>query len=330
MMHERKAVAMRAVFAAGLLAVALTAFPAAAGDPVAAANGPACDAARPFYWEIGDVDGVIVSGQVGGRTYDRDTRMDLASASKWVLGAYAYQRYGGVPPQGVHDALRMLSGYKSFNPILCTLASTVKGCFDMPGNHYQVPDLVGKFYYSGGNTQYAASDADLLDLGDYTTARLTAEIQSALGTTMEYQYPALPAALEGSAAEYAQFLRRLMKPPADGGLVMHDYLGHDTVQTVPCPPGHSGCAAGGSIQWSYGDHYWVEDNPVAGDLGGGTILGPGDGAYSSAGALGFYPWISADKRLYGIVARRGLLGTAFRDSVACGQAIRYAYTGYTP
>jgi hypothetical protein len=332
MRYTNSNIAMRRWFAAGLLCIAMAAFPAVAGDPVAAAaaaNGPACSAARPFYWEIGNANGVLASGQVGV-VYNRNTRMNLASASKWILGAYAYERYGGVPPAGVHDALRMLSGYKNFNQALCALAPTVKGCFNMIGNNTQVPALVGKFFYSGGNSQYVARDAGLLGLGDYTTAQLTAEIQLTLGTTMEYQYPALSAGLEGSAAEYADFLRRLMKPPASGGLVMHDYLGYDTVPTQPCPSGHSGCAAGGTIDWSYGDHYWVEDNAVAGDLGGGTILGPGDGAYSSAGAWGFYPWISADRQLYGIVARRGLLGTAFRVSTTCGQAIRYAYTGYMP
>lgn len=321
------------LLAAGALSLAAASLPALAADPLAAtaaANGPACTAARPFYWEIGDTSGVIVSGQVGGTTYNRNTRVNLASASKWPLGAYVLERYAGAPPAAVRDATFMLSGYKPFNQALCVLATKVKGCFNMIGNNVQDPDVVGEFYYSGGNSQYVAASPALLDLGEYTTAQLTAEMQLTLGTTMSYQYPALPAGLQGSAAEYAEFLVRLMTPPASGGLVMHDHLGVDTIPTLPCPPGESGCTAAGTVAWSYGYHYWIEDNAVAGTFPNGSVVGPGDGAYSSAGAYGFYPWISADKGLYGIVSRRALLGTAYQASGTCGQAIRYAYTGYTP
>ncbi|WP_165967378.1 hypothetical protein [Luteimonas aestuarii] len=325
----------RRLLAAGVLAMAAFSSSALAGDPLAAtaaANGSACTAARPFYWEIGDVGGPLVSGQVGGTLYNRNSRMNLASASKWPLGAYILERYAGAPPPAVRDAAFMLTGYKPFNQLLCTLAPTVKGCFNMIGNNVQDPGAVGEFFYSGGNSQYVAASPSLLDMGDFTTAQLTAEVQLTLGTTMEYQYPALPAGLEGSAAEYAEFLIRMMTPPASGGLVMHDHLGVDTIPTLPCPPGQSGCTAAGTVAWSYGYHYWIEDNATAGQFNPplSPVVGPGDGAYSSAGAWGFYPWISADKSLYGIVARRGLLGTAFRASAICGQAIRYAYTGYTP
>ncbi|MCR6663608.1 MAG: hypothetical protein NVV60_10815 [Luteimonas sp.] len=337
-MHARhvkyRTTLLRRLMVATALLASSWVMPAMAADPVAAtaaANGPACTAARPFYWEIGDVGGPVVSGQVGGTLYNRNSRMNLASASKWPLGAYVLQKSGGSPSPAVRDASLMLAGYKSFNQALCVLAPTVNGCFNMLGNNVQVPGLVGDFFYSGGNSQYLAASPALLNLGSFTTAQLTAEMQITLGTTMEYQYPALPAGMEGSAAEYADFLIRLMKPPASGGLVMHGHLGVDTVPTLPCPAGHSGCSAGGSLEWSYGHHYWVEDNAVPGQFNaGGPVIGPGDGAYSSAGAWGFYPWISADKSLYGIVARRGLLGTAFRASAICGQAIRYAYTGYTP
>jgi len=318
---------------ATLLAAACLPFAAHAGDPVAAAaaaNGAACTDARPFYWEVGDVNGVVASGQVGGTTYNRNTRMNLASASKWPLGAYVFERYGGVPPTAIREALQMKSGYSQFSPLLCPLSPKVKSCFNIIGNNTQDTGLIGKFYYSGGNSQYVAASPALLNLGEFTTAQLTAELQTTLGTTMSYQYPALPAGLQASAAEYAAFLVKLMKAPANGGLVMHDYLGVGIVPTLPCPAGHSGCTAAGTVAWSYGDHYWVENNTVTGQFPNGSVIAPGDGAYSSAGAYGFYPWITADLESYGIVARRALLGTAYQASGVCGQAIRYAYTGYTP
>ena len=321
------------------VSVALLGVPAfaSAGDKAAAkaaANGSACASAQPFYWEIGDTGGVIVSGQVG-TLYDRDTRMNLASASKWPFGAYVLERYNGVPSGTVEDdlirdALRMLTGYKSFNQLLCTLSPKVSSCFNWAGNHTQDPAAVGVFYYSGGNDQYAAADEDLLGLGNYTTAQLNAEVQGTLGITLDYQYPAIAGGMEGSAGEYAEFLKKLMKAPEDGGLVMHDYLGLYGVDTQPCPSGLSGCSPGGTVPWHYSFNYWIEDSATSGELPNGTTVAPGDGAYSSPGAYGFYPWITADVSSYGLVARRSLLGTAYQVSLVCGQAIRYAYEGYTP
>ena len=60
----------------------------------------------------------------------------------------------------------------------------------------------------------------------------------------------------------------------------------------------------------------------------------GDGSFSSPGLYGFYPWIDASKRYYGIVAREdtnpaGLSGPAatsnYWQSVLCGQAIRKGF-----
>lgn len=317
----------------GISPVAVSGDSAAA---IAAANGAACQDARPFYWEIGNVNGPLVSGHVDGPlglvTYHRNTRMNLASASKWVLGAYMMEVDGGVPPAHQREAAMMLTGYNNFNSALCQLSLTVGGCFyNIIGNDKHSTAADGSFFYSGGNSQYLAASPALLDLGDMTTAQLSNEIQTVVGTTMTYQYPAVSAGLKGSAAEYADFLVRLMTPPAQGGLIMHDYLGVARVATLPCPTNASGCSPAGTVAWTYGYEYWVENNVQSGLLTpGGPPVGPGDGAYSSPGAWGFYPWISHDQSLYGIVARRGLSPTAFRKSALCGMAIRYAFTGYTP
>jgi len=50
----------------------------------------------------------------------------------------------------------------------------------------------------------------------------------------------------------------------------------------------------------------------------------GDGAFSSAGAFGFYPWIDAGRRYYGVIARRDSAGEGY-DSARCGRLIRKAW-----
>jgi hypothetical protein len=58
----------------------------------------------------------------------------------------------------------------------------------------------------------------------------------------------------------------------------------------------------------------------------------GDGAFSSPGALGFYPWIDASKRWYGILARRapGPEGNQGYLSARCGRQIRKAWITGVP
>ena len=68
----------------------------------------------------------------------------------------------------------------------------------------------------------------------------------------------------------------------------------------------------GDFHYSLG--HWVEDDPLA-----------GDGAFSSAGAFGFYPWIDATRAFYGILARHDLTGDAGNKSVLCGSLIRKAW-----
>jgi hypothetical protein len=73
------------------------------------------------------------------------------------------------------------------------------------------------------------------------------------------------------------------------------------------------------LAWHYSYGHWVEDEP-----------GTGDGAFSSPGKFGFYPWIDASKTYYGIVAREdltpgGTIQTApYYQSALCGRAIRKA------
>ena len=68
-----------------------------------------------------------------------------------------------------------------------------------------------------------------------------------------------------------------------------------------------------SESWHYSIGHWVEDDPKI-----------GDGAFSSAGAFGFYPWIDAGKTSYGVIGRMAAEGSGF-DSAKCGRLIRKAW-----
>lgn len=67
------------------------------------------------------------------------------------------------------------------------------------------------------------------------------------------------------------------------------------------------------LSWDYSLGHWVESDPVA-----------DDGAYSSAGAFGFYPWIDKTKTYYGVLARQGKPGSG-DGSATCGGLIRKAW-----
>ena len=62
----------------------------------AAASDPACSRSRlgDFYWEIGDATRVLASGAQGGDV-NAQTVFPIASASKFIFGAYVLQRKGG-------------------------------------------------------------------------------------------------------------------------------------------------------------------------------------------------------------------------------------------
>jgi len=73
-------------------------------------------------------------------------------------------------------------------------------------------------------------------------------------------------------------------------------------------------SSGANESWHYGLAHWIEDDAVV-----------GDGAFSSAGAFGFYPWIDATRTIYGVLARRGTAGNAGYNSAQCGRLIRKAW-----
>ena len=70
--------------------------------------------------------------------------------------------------------------------------------------------------------------------------------------------------------------------------------------------------------WHYSIGHWVEDDPNS----------HGDGAFSSPGMYGFYPWIDATKAFYGIISRENMTGSGLQQGYAsaqCGRLIRRAW-----
>lgn len=295
----------------------------------ASPNGPAaakttatsnatCAAIAPFYWEVGDTSGVVASGTTGTGAIQQSTSLNIASASKLWWGAYVVETHRSDLTQIDLPSMEMQSGRTSFGD--CQGVTTVDACCAKAGldggTNCQVNEGdVGYFYYSGGHFEgYAQS---LMLGGDDDTA-LTAAYTGALGSELTFSFtqPQPAGGMKMSAAVYGQFLRKILA----GGLAIHDHLGDNAVCTLPaaCPKAHYSPSP---LAWHYSYGHWVEDEPTT-----------GDGAFSSPGKFGFYPWIDASKTYYGIVAREDLLpgngtieGAPYYKSVLCGRAIRKAF-----
>lgn len=278
-----------------------------------------CVGIRPFYWEIGDRVSALASGSVarpGSPSVSSNDVMSIASASKWLYSTYYLQRtQGALTPTDI-EFLTFRSGYSSL--FTCLGATTVGECLTLDNGHGSTngaynPTSAGKFDYNGGHMQRHASE---VGLGALDEAGLAAELKSQLGADVELAFgqpqPAGGALM--SADAYAKVLRKILA----GTLLMNSALGTHAVCTDPasCSQAVSTPSPKGE-QWHYSLGHWVEDDPVV-----------GDGAFSSTGAFGFYPWIDRSKTYYGVIARLDLLGAV--DSVACGRLIRKAWITGSP
>lgn len=319
---------MPRLIASGALLLALLPLPGAAGGrddaprataATAVANtAAACRPIQPFYWEIGDRNGRLAGATAGGDAPGAETVMPVASASKWFFGAYVAQLRKGRLSDADIRALSMRSGYAGLQYGACIRllpkrqqAETVAECLQSRGNDAFTAADVGRFYYNGGHFQHdAAVD---LGLGAMNSAALHDEIAREVGTDIRFSYdsPQLAAGISISAAEYAKFLRKLLR----GELALGALLGADAVCTNPktCPTAVS-TPVPAQESWHYSLAHWVEDDPQV-----------GDGAYSSPGAFGFYPWIDAGKTTYGVLARHEVGAKAYYKSVQCGREIRKAW-----
>lgn len=300
--------APRAWAAALLLATAL---PALAAPDIQAAkrvldSAPVCQNLGDYYWEIGDAKGVIASGSKGTRVQARNP-LPIASASKWIFGAFVAESTKGHLSPAQVQALEMGSGFDSFNPFFCRGAKNIEECLGRRNNGHQDPAKVGVFNYNEGHDAKLAVDLGLGQL-DLQSLALTWNATLNSGNDIHFLSPEPAGGLSMSPAAYGDFLRRLL----GGKLQLSRYLGYQPVCTdaASCP----GKAAHSPVPraWHYSLNHWVEDDPQ------------GDGAFSSAGAFGFYPWISADKRYYGIFARLAIQPKSGVVSANCGIAMRAA------
>jgi hypothetical protein len=280
----------------------------AAATATAQSSTNDCAAVRPFYWEIGTRESLKASGSVGSGVTAR-TRLPYASASKWLYGAYVVQRRQGVLTAGDIQMLTFRSGFTTLKG--CEPTQSVDVCL-ASGNNGQYNALTdGRFYYNGGHMQKHAS---MIGLGAMNNAGLASAMSAQLGSDIAigYSQPQLAGGGVGTSETYARFLRKLL----GGQLRLGGMLGSSPVCTnpatcgvdqalyTPVPPQES---------WSYSLGHWVESDPLV-----------GDGAFSSPGAFGFYPWIDAGRSFYGILARAVPNGA--RGSALCGRQIRKAWS----
>jgi hypothetical protein len=284
-----------------------------------ASSGAACSGLDSgFYWEVGDVNAPIASGSVG-TAYAADTVMPIASASKWIFGAYVVERFKDNLANVDFQAMTMRSGYVSFNDGTCGPNMSIDACSAVGSNGMLTPSQVGRFHYDGAHfLHYSAESVDAggLGLGAMKPPAFTDELKSYLGTELDFAYatPDPAGSIRTSAAVYGQFLRKVLA----GQLAISQHLGDGKVCTLAgpdCPDAVAGGSPAAPYAWHYSYGHWVEDDPSA-----------GDGAFSSPGAHGFYPWIDASRSYYGVLARDVTsMGLISKESVLCGQAIRRAF-----
>ena len=302
---------------------------------------PVCQSIAPFYWEIGNAGGVVVSGSIGNG-YARDTQMEIASASKWLYAGYYVQKSAGQLLEEEIPFLNFTSGYASITG--ACLGRSVSGCnrYTMntaPGttDHPGADDsAVGRFDYNSGHLEAHAERYG--GLADATAATLPAAIVGQLGAEIQLSYvnPVLAGGVRTSSAQYAAFLQKLVR----GELELSALLGTHTACTLSADYAtlfNESCDAAGSPWWPassgkqsdtadltrvqnvhYSIGHWVES----------------DGAFSSPGLFGFYPWVDREQAFYGLIARRQVGQvydeahpdtSAYAQSVQCGQAVRAAW-----
>ena len=294
------------------------------------ANNAQCGAdIMPYYWEIGDQNGPLVSGSQGadstGAPVLVTTKLAVASASKLLYATYVTQLRGSAAALTSQDTnfLHFTSGYSnmgdSSGPVCPQTLDPddVNSCLQLRNPQgvlfsAQDPATVGRFYYDSGHMENHASQFTPLgtvivgSLGKTIAALLSPKISIAFGE------PLISGGAFLSSQDYATVLQRIL----DGTLAMRNALGINPV----CTHGANCNAAFSPIPepWHYSIGHWVEDDPLTN----------GDGAFSSPGAFGFYPWIDASKTFYGILARAQSPENGEQHGYAsaqCGRLIRHAF-----
>jgi hypothetical protein len=265
-----------------------------------------CTNIAPFYWEIGDKDQPLASGSTGNNSFTADTRISIASVSKWFFGAYVAEKRNGLLSDYDMKFLTMQSGYTSFKICPSSSSATIQSCSESGDNGLYTAENENKFYYGGGHFERWALENGLASMN---RAQLDIEYKSVLGDIgVTFNSPQPAGGMEGSANNYSAFLRRILRKE----LKISNLLGYSPVCTEPstCDLALNSPFSPESNQYSVG--HWIEVDPQL-----------GDGSFSSAGAFGFYPWIDSTKTYYGVISRSDPTGA--RTSVNCGRLIRRAF-----
>lgn len=295
----------------------------AAAATATAQSNPLCSVATlgSYYWEIGDRNGVLVSGSVGAGGISASTVMNIASASKWLFAAYVFEKHGDAP--SLVPFLNFTSGYSNLDSDLCDAGGTVAQC--MNGGINASEAASGMFHYQGGHMQQLAVN---LGLGAMRNDALAGEIGAQIGTDIALRYiePLPPGGVRTSAANYATFLRKLLID-SPTPLRLGSALGTHAVCTQPSPTCNASTDTAAALpeNFHYSLGHWVEDDP--------THTPSSNFAYSSAGKFGFYPWVDFDRKLYGIIARDAPTSEASGEgyaSLECGRLIRLAWKTGVP
>jgi hypothetical protein len=321
-----------------------------------------------FYWEIGDVSGIssdpasgltaaasVQPASASGPTYLRDTQLLIASASKWMYGAYVAEREAQqitkeqwqIPSADV-PFLNFTSGYDNMNDATCLDSTTIGACLSQRNGvgwksrrngAWTVAD-VGHFSYNSGHLEVfegggAPPIAHVINGANVTPGGLAGAIMNTfaakgVNVNLSFQYDLPAGGIVTDAADYAVFLQSLIRgsnpllmshflnPAGTPSAVIDPYAVCTDVTDAQCGAVYSPLPNG--IKWHYSITHWIEDGSLT-----------GDGAYSSPGKDGFYPWIDASKTYYGIISRFDNNEIASPDtspyykSVLCGTAIRKAF-----
>jgi hypothetical protein len=242
--------------------------------------------------------------------------MNIASSSKWLFGAYAVEVRGGVlDPVNDIPLLNFTSGWSNFSNASCQNNDTVATCNNGARDTNEQANHI--FHYNAGHLQtWAASYAGT---ANRVNATLATEMQRVLGNDVALQYfePQLAGGVSTTPSSYANFLRKLLGPtPA---LKMGTLLGTNATCTLTSASCNASAPNVVPEAWHYSMAHWVEDDAS-------TNKTDDYFAYSSGGALGFYPWVDKTKTLYGLIAREQIgLGGEGYDSGQCGRMIRVAW-----
>ena len=245
-----------------------------------AQTNAACTSLTSFYWEIGNVSGVLASGQVGSNAPTATTSMAVASASKWVYGMYTAEKRGSAGLGATTDVpfLNFTSGYSNFILPSCPGAGgTVDDCLDGDrGTRNDTEASNASFNYNSGHMQKHASTSGL---GSMTGTTLAAEVRSTLGSDLDLSYDdaQLAGSVRTDATNYARLLRRMLVGSSQP-LRIASMLGTHAVCTLPSSCANSSYSPS-EENWHYSLGHWVEDDAAT--------VSAGNQAYSSAGAYGF-------------------------------------------